>query len=1039
MSVKSALISYLNSVKRLTGADGVSLYLGSESLSRAPLLFHVGSLEPLAELEDEKQAAHFCNAALKQEFEESATRPVFHACPSRDKDGYLLCLDIQRARDVFDPAPAVEQREKRTIEEVNAGRPGRREVLWLGLRYRQNAAHTVSKHALSNPPMITGQQPQTAAEWLYWTLGQGGQMAWETYQQSMLPLDNITLLPGRVEFQAFLDHQYEKSVCEDQPLGLLLINPDEFGMVSHRLGKRAGDRVLRETAAELSGALRQTDHVFRYGSAIFAVVIPVAKRSAIAKVAEKLRQILEKKSYVAGATRLTFSVGGAVHDVADVWGDQTFGSLRLLRRADQALNAAKLSGGACTIVWDPQSMEAGIGHLDRLSGIFTADTEKDYRNMQLLWETITVISSSTETEVIAGELVKRIADTIKPHQVALFLSEEGKPRQTLAVSRNPFTSGDEKPEENRLSLSDEKQQLIEEAATHRQIQVLHLSEGNRGEGDVAYAIPLLSRSDCLGILYLDGEEEALRLDTSDLVFLDALASQIGMLLDRALLAARWKEEKLRESQRLRQEVKELRKLKRHGQLIYHSSRMESVVSMLEKVAPTDVTVLITGESGTGKDKLARTVHELSNRKDQPFVIVDCSAIAHSLIDNELFGHMKGAFTGAQTAASGRIFQAQGGTLFLDEIGELPLDTQAKLLRLIQEKEITPVGAAKPLKVDVRIVAATNRDLASEVAEGLFRQDLYYRLQVVAVAAPPLRERPEDILPLARYFLGQFVTDYGKAGLFFNATAEQALLDYAWPGNIRELQNRVLQAVITSDKSEIGWEDLRLPVFLKPQDSTAHTPMTAPLSPAQTNDFLEDVYSRHFSQMGLSPSGEMSQQDDMIVSPWEALREALKRQILTIQERSDAPVPLGKWLADDLVLQAGDGAGNIARRASAVLGMPETTYRRRLAKVKQEQDAGLMTRNPEWAAVPPILSRLVADNKDVAEKTKLFDQVRNLLLTEVLAQAPKNDNLGAALMGITILTYRRWTASLEREEVRETVPASARPMALTENGTVSGIK
>ncbi|WP_419631528.1 sigma 54-interacting transcriptional regulator, partial [Thiolapillus sp.] len=522
-------------------------------------------------------------------------------------------------------------------------------------------------------------------------------MAWEIHQQSLLPLDSVTHLPGRVEFQAFLNHEHGKSIRENLALGLLLINPDDFGMVNHRLGKRGGDRVLREIASELSAGLRQTDHVFRYGSAIFAVVIPGATRLAIDRVAEKLRLSLEKAAYTAGATRLSFSVGGAVHDASDVWGDQTFGSLRLLRRTDQALNAAKLSGGACTVIWDPETMEAGIGHLDRLSGIFTADTEKDYRNMQLLWETITVISSSAETEIIAQELVRRIAETVKPQQVALFLNEEGKPRQSLAVSRSVAVPEAGAPDENTLLLSDEKQQLIDEADAHRQIQVLHLSADSLGVGDIAYAIPLLSRSDCLGILYLDGMEDTLRLDTSDLVFLDALASQIGMLLDRALLASRWKEEKLRESQRLRQEVRELRQLKRHGQLVYHSPRMESVVSMLEKVAPTDITVLITGESGTGKDKLARAVHELSNRKDKPFVTVDCGAIAHSLIDTELFGHKKGAYTGAQNAASGRIFQAKGGTLFLDEIGELPLETQAKLLRLIQEKEITPVGAAKPVK------------------------------------------------------------------------------------------------------------------------------------------------------------------------------------------------------------------------------------------------------------------------------------------------------------------------------------------------------
>ena len=1012
MSVRNALCDFLDAVRGITAADAVSLYFQTSAVQPS-LLFHVGEATPVAELENKQQAREFCSAACKESQDESAERDVFHCYPSCIEGGYLLCLDIGQALTMLAPAVAAQHRKRITDADDRVERPER---LWLGWRYLEETSFPGIEKFTGKQGGFTLQAPRSSEDWFFWNIALGGKMAWEIHQQSLLPLDSVTHLPGRVEFQAFLNHEHGKSIRENLALGLLLINPDDFGMVNHRLGKRGGDRVLREIASELSSGLRQTDHVFRYGSAIFAVVIPGATRLAIDRVAEKLRLSLEKAAYTAGATRLSFSVGGAVHDASDVWGDQTFGSLRLLRRADQALNAAKLSGGACTVIWDPETMEAGIGHLDRLSGIFTADTEKDYRNMQLLWETITVISSSAETEIIAQELVRRIAETVKPQQVALFLNEEGKPRQSLAVSRSVAVPEAGAPDESTLLLSDEKQQLIDEADAHRQIQVLHLSEDSPGEGDIAYAIPLLSRSDCLGILYLDGMEDTLRLDTSDLVFLDALASQIGMLLDRALLASRWKEEKLRESQRLRQEVRELRQLKRHGQLVYHSPRMESVVSMLEKVAPTDITVLITGESGTGKDKLARAVHELSNRKDKPFVTVDCGAIAHSLIDTELFGHIKGAYTGAQNAASGRIFQAKGGTLFLDEIGELPLETQAKLLRLIQEKEITPVGAAKPVKIDVRIVAATNRDLANEVSEGLFRQDLYYRLQVVSVAAPPLRERPEDILPLARYFLGQFVADYGKSGLYLNATAEKALLDYAWPGNVRELQNRVLQAVITSENLEIGWEGLRLPVSPVLPDPVPEHAVAASPPPLQADDSLEDVYSRHFRELEHNPAEVVAQQDVAGDLPWETLSLQLRQQILNIQEGGSVPVPLGKWLEDDLVLAAGEVSGNVARRASSVLGMPETTYRRRLEKVKREQDAGLTMRNTEWNAVPDILSRLVTENRDAPEQKKLFDEVRGLLLDEVMTLVPHNASLGAALMGITVLTYRRWTASYQQEAV-----------------------
>ncbi|WP_457668766.1 sigma 54-interacting transcriptional regulator [Thiolapillus sp.] len=1012
MSVRNALCDFLDAVKNITAADAVTLFFETDAVQPS-LLFHAGEAPPVAELESRQQAREFCSKTGKESLDESAGSAAFYCFPSRMENGYLLCLDIAQARTMLAPAVPAQNLKRTTDAEDKTARPER---LWLGWRYLKPASFPGIGKFTRPSVGFSLQAPGSSEDWFFWNLALGGKMAWEIHRQSLLPLDSVTHLPGRVEFQAFLNHEHGKSIRENLALGLLLINPDDFGAVNHRLGKQGGDRVLREIASQLSVGLRQTDYVFRYGSAIFAVVIPGATRTAIEKVADKLRLGLEKTAYTAatGAIHLSFSLGGAVHEASDVWGDQTFGSLRLLRRADQALNAAKISGGACTVIWDPESMESGIGHLDRLSGIFTADTEKDYRNMQLLWETITVISSSAETEVIAGELVKRIGETVKPQQVALFLNEEGKARQLLAVSRSTVVPG--APDENTPLLSDEKQRLIDEADEHRQIQVLHLSEARRGEGNIAYAIPLLSRSDCLGILYLDGLEDTLRLDTSDLVFLDALASQIGMLLDRALLASRWKEEKLRESRRLRQEVQELRQLKRHGQLIYHSRSMEAVVSMLEKVAPTDVTVLITGESGTGKDKLARAVHELSNRKGKPFVTVDCGAIAHSLIDTELFGHLKGAYTGAQNAASGRIFQAKGGTLFLDEIGELPLETQAKLLRLIQEKEITPVGAAKPLKIDVRIVAATNRDLANEVAEGLFRQDLYYRLQVVSVAAPPLRERPEDILPLARYFLGQFVADYGKTGLYLNATAEKALLDYRWPGNVRELQNRLLQAVITSENLEIGREGLHLPESTALSDLATENTAAATSLSLQADDSLEDVYSRHLRELEHSSLEVVAPTNIVDDLPWETLSQQLRQQILRVQQGAGVPVPLGKWLEDDLVLAAGEVSGNVARRASSVLGMPETTYRRRLEKVKREQEAGLAMRNAEWNAVPDILSRLVSENKDAPEQKKLFDEVRGLLLEEVMTLVPQNASLGAALMGITVLTYRRWTASCQREAV-----------------------
>jgi diguanylate cyclase (GGDEF)-like protein len=1016
MSVKNAIHHYLNSVSQLTGADAVSLYLEVDSPRQLPLLFHVGNMEPVGELANEERAADFCTAALQLQFADAADAQAFQFYPSRDQGGYLCCLDIQRVQSLLGPAPVQEQRDNRRSSGRADARSNLPEMLWLGLRYGQELPCPVAETYLNKRPPFTGKPPQTSEEWLFWTLGLGGQMAWEAYQQSLLPLDGITYLPGRVEFQAYLGREHDKAFRDGQPLGLLLINPDEFGLINHRLGQEAGDTALRDIAVLLTENLRQSDQVFRYGGAIFSVVMPAATRSAVNTVAEKLRKTLTQATFANSAARFSFSVGAAVCNSSEEGDTQATEASELLRRADQALNVAKLSGGARTVIWNPEGTEAGAGNLDRLSGIFTADTEKDYRNMLLLWETITVISSWSETDVIAQEFVERIGASVKPRQVGLFVNRDGEKGHLLAVSKSQPNHADRTSDKG-LLLSDTQKKLIDEAEQQRRTQRLRFGKGDSERGYIAYAIPLLSRQDCFGVLYLDGQEDTLRLDTSDLVFLDALASQIGVLLDRAMLASRWKEEQLRESQRLLQEVKELRQSKRQTRLVYHSSSMKSVMSVLNKAAPTDITVLIGGESGTGKDMLARAVHDMSERKDKSFVTVDCGAIAQSLIDTELFGHMKGAYTGAQSASSGRISQAKGGTLFLDEIGELPLDTQSKLLRLIQEKEITPVGGTSPIKVDVRIIAATNRDLAKEVEQGLFRRDLYYRLQVVTVTAPSLRERPEDILPLANYFLEHFVADYGKAGLAFNQAAEKVLQDYSWPGNVRELQNRVLQAVIMSDRQVIGWEELRLPVTLGLEAEPLAAPDTDLFLPQQKDAFVENTVADYrFLDADAFLSNAAEPQKEVVDSSWMPLRELLRSQILAILEQNSVPVPLGRWLADDLVLTAHEAVGHVARRGSVVLGMPETTFRRRLEKVRRENEAGLLVRNPDWSIVSSVLSDLIEENKRGGGETNLFDEVRSLLLQEVVTHVQQNDALGSALMGITVLTYRRWTDPQQREAV-----------------------
>ncbi len=241
------------------------------------------------------------------------------------------------------------------------------------------------------------------------------------------------------------------------------------------------------------------------------------------------------------------------------------------------------------------------------------------------------------------------------------------------------------------------------------------------------------------------------------------------------------------------------------EMLGQCDEMVSVSSQIDKVAPTDTNVLIAGESGTGKELVARKIHLLSGRADRQMISLNCAAIPDALIESELFGHEKGAFSGATSDRVGLVEAADGSTLFLDEIGELPLSAQARLLRVLQEGEVRRIGSIETRKVSVRLIASTHRNVQALVNEGAFREDLYYRLNVVKLSLPPLRERGQDILLLAEHFLAQAAERHGKTKLRFNDSARTRISSYNWPGNIRELENAVQRAVILCDKKTIGAE------------------------------------------------------------------------------------------------------------------------------------------------------------------------------------------------------------------------------------------
>jgi len=269
--------------------------------------------------------------------------------------------------------------------------------------------------------------------------------------------------------------------------------------------------------------------------------------------------------------------------------------------------------------------------------------------------------------------------------------------------------------------------------------------------------------------------------------------------------------KLAEHQELVEENLSLRqKLEDHYRfenIITKSAKMQRVIEVIKVVAKSNATVLITGESGTGKELVARAIHSQSNRRSKPFIAVSCAALPESLLESELFGHEKGSFTGAYAQKKGKFEFAEGGTLFLDEIGEMSANIQVHLLRVLEEKEFTRVGGNEPIKVDVRVLSATNKDLRKAIEKQEFREDLYYRLNVVNIELPPLRERREDVPLLAQHFLNKFALENRKEISGFSPEAIELLLDYDWPGNVRELENAVERAVILAKDSLITVDDL----------------------------------------------------------------------------------------------------------------------------------------------------------------------------------------------------------------------------------------
>ena len=971
MTVESdgILSTFLRVVREVSGSRMASLYLGMppDSASR-PILIHAGAPPAVAELVDQPSAIRFARAAQANEGlpREAAEWLRMRPIASATEHSYLV--RIPALESLFAAVPDLEPAVERRSVQPGPALPidtssGIADCAWLGLRFD-------SAESAGTDPGDTWWSPLLAL---------AGGLAWHARWALTVANDPVSDLPGRAEFHAFLERSLGQG-NEPSHLGLVFVNPDDFSIVNERFGREAGDVAIREIGQRLRQALRRTDFAFRHGAAVFGALLPLASAERLGRVAEKLIAVLGAEPYLGGSIPLNFSIGTAFHDES---GGATAEeqALQLVRHADRALNAAKVSGGGRIVPWSAELDSDEVSQYDRLSGIYAANPAQDYRNMVLLWDTVGIVASHHDAETLIAQVLDKLSGTFRADTLGFVgCDDDGRPGGRL-LRRSAASESVELVEEPVFDAA--RVELFEKARQEKRTITQHLAVPEEADGEGASlcgcVMPLEAGGRLLGYLYMEWRTDLLHLGPADLGFLDALAGQVTLALDRARLVEQEKQRQEVEREELLGELTELRDALQHSQMVYRSPSMDAVLDSVRKFAATDVTVLVSGESGTGKELLARTIHQLSPRRDRPLVVVDCGAVATSLFDSELFGHERGAYTGAERRSAGRIAEAKGGTLLLDEIGELPLEVQSKMLRFVQEKELMPVGGTRARSMDVRVIAATNRDLAAEVAAGKFREDLYHRLNVVQVVMPPLRERPEDIPLLVQHFLERFSTQYGKRVRRISAEAQEQLQRHPWHGNVRELQNRVMRAVVLCTADRIEASDLELDAAMMPAAATA-------------------------PDAAASVDGEVVTHGVPDVA---AVLQALSGQVDAALRDEAFPPPIGKWIGDELVLEAYRASRETASRAATLLAIPETTFRRRLEKARA--GAGRASRPEGWEQVRELLAGMAEGGNPAGED--LLGQLRSSLLDEVARRLPGPGEVkrAAALLGVTEPTYRRWIA------------------------------
>jgi len=622
------------------------------------------------------------------------------------------------------------------------------------------------------------------------------------YEEAVV--DKLTLLYTRKYLDNRLKEELARSDRYYSPISLMMIDIDNFKDFNDNYGHQAGDRALKAIGETIRKSIRKSDIPARYGGEEFIVILPETDLESAKVLAERLIKDIRNIKLKGIKQRITVSIGIASHPVHQIVSAEDF-----IEKADKAMYLAKSRGKNQIAIYN---LKEGISYEDVGSTQFLkrriryVDKEKLINLLELIDGAIEIENVDPLLEKLLDfilELIdaKRGFIMIKDYngnietKTARFLDKEEADSMisfSRSVVKEVLTNG--KPLLIEDALMDSRFKLAESVSSLELRSII--------------CVPVKKDNEIIGVVYLDNRKIPRRFSYIDLQLLESFTPFISRLISSIMKFEKIFEEK----ERL---LSELRKKYSFESIIGKSEAIYSILKSITRVANSSVPVLIEGESGTGKDLIARAIHYNSNRASRPFIPINCAAIPENLLESELFGYAPGAFTGATKRKKGIFEAANGGTVFLDEIGEMPVSLQAKLLRFIETGEFIRLGEEEIRKVDVRILAATNKDIEKLVSTGRFREDLYYRLNVFSIKIPPLRERREDIPLLVNYLIEEFTSKEGLPPLKISPEALEILLNYDYPGNVRELRNIIQRAVILSvDKGVIGSEvlpdDLRRP-------------------------------------------------------------------------------------------------------------------------------------------------------------------------------------------------------------------------------------